>query len=327
MGAAIFPGPVGEAVAQLLDSCRVGTTGELIFEAPPALLPLPFEAARLPDGRLPALEPGVCVLRRLRPDRPITVPPWEPQAGPLKILVAVGAPDEGQTPNQVLDLEAELQAILDAVERANQLGIAQVRVLEVGHPAEIQRALTGDAFHVLHLSAHGSPGAIELETEDGAALPVSAAELAQRLRDSGRPLPLVFLSATVGSAVAIRRASPRAFWRPECRSWSRCRGRSPTLTPLTWRAKLYGGLVGERRPGAGSVAPWPAPAVGSSTPVGRRSPGANLPPSHARVRYRVALLSRPAVPPILDLALDLDPLGLRPFTASRGRCRSSPWAS
>ena len=198
MGAAIFPGPVGEAVAQLLDSCRVGTTGELIFEAPPALLPLPFEAARLPDGRLPALEPGVCVLRRLRPDRPITVPPWEPQAGPLKILVAVGAPDEGQTPNQVLDLEAELQAILDAVERANQLGIAQVRVLEVGHPAEIQRALTGDAFHVLHLSAHGSPGAIELETEDGAALPVSAAELAQRLRDSGRPLPLVFLSPRWG---------------------------------------------------------------------------------------------------------------------------------
>jgi hypothetical protein len=67
-------------------------------------------AARLPDRRIPALEEGVCILRRLRPAGTVALPAWEPSAGPLKLLVAVGAPDEGQTPNRVLDLEAEVQA-------------------------------------------------------------------------------------------------------------------------------------------------------------------------------------------------------------------------
>jgi hypothetical protein len=38
---------------------------EIVFQTEDgSLLPLPFEAARLPDGRAPALTPGVRLLRR-----------------------------------------------------------------------------------------------------------------------------------------------------------------------------------------------------------------------------------------------------------------------
>ena len=33
--------------------------------------------------------------------------------------------------------------------------------------AQIRQALERDTFHVLHLSAHGSPESVELEDEDG----------------------------------------------------------------------------------------------------------------------------------------------------------------
>jgi hypothetical protein len=57
--------------------------------------------------------------------------------------------------------------------------------------------LTDDQYHVLHLSGHGSAGGIELEDEedeDGNPAVATAAELAQTIFASGRPLPLVFLS-------------------------------------------------------------------------------------------------------------------------------------
>ncbi len=141
--------------------------------------------------------------------------PRRAAAGPLKILVAVGAPDEGKSDQAVLDLERELQGILDAVEAASRLGNAQVRFLEVGHPDEIERALIADEYHVLHLSGHGKPGAIALENEDGGEVDVTAEELAERLKRAGRSLPLVFLSSchggtasseTVGMATGLVRA-------------------------------------------------------------------------------------------------------------------------
>ena len=57
-----------------------------------------------------------------------------------------------------------------------------------------------DQFHVLHLSGHGSQGGIELEDEDGSPLQVTAAELVERIRNAGRPLPLVFLSSCHGGS-------------------------------------------------------------------------------------------------------------------------------
>ena len=189
----IYAGAVGDALTQLLRQTPPGHRIDLVFESDDdTLLALPFEAAQSPDGQVPALHPSVSTARRRRGVSSTLTN--TPLASPLKILVAVGAPDEDHTAGAVLDLEGELQGILDAVQRAPVQANAEVRFLEVGHPDEIRNALARDAYHVLHLSGHGSPGAVYLEDEDGHEVKVPARELMDALKGSGRPVPLVFLS-------------------------------------------------------------------------------------------------------------------------------------
>jgi tetratricopeptide (TPR) repeat protein len=194
VGQAIFPAPVDRELDELLG--RAAGSNEqidLIVETADAgLIAIPFEAASLSSGRVPSLEPGVTMIRRLAG---CSAKAPEPRPGPLKILVAVGAPDEEKTPNTVLDYERELQRILDAVADAGRSGNAAVRILEVGSVEEIQKALSEDTWHVLHLSGHGSAGVVELEDEDGAPRRTTAEQLANAVRESGRPAPLVFLAS------------------------------------------------------------------------------------------------------------------------------------
>ena len=192
VGKVVFPEPIANQLQDLMKKASGQGGVNLFFETvDPQLLSIPFEAARLPDGRAPALEPGVRVSRRISssPASKYILP------GPLKILVAVGAPDEGKTPNTVLDLEAELQNIIDGVAAARQYGNAYVKILEVAHPKEITKALKERAYHVLHLSGHGQRGQLELEDEDGYPVSVIAQDLAGAIIEAGRPLPHVFLSA------------------------------------------------------------------------------------------------------------------------------------
>lgn len=192
-----LPKPAEAALAELLAGAPIHTRVEVCFEsADSQLLGLPFEALRLADDRLLATHDKVVLVRRLSGVEPARI---EPFAGPLKILVAVGAPDEGKTANVVLDQERELQSILDAVEAAERRESLQVRILEVGSPKQIGEALEQDAYHVLHLSCHGEPGRLELEDEDGAAVSVSAEDLLGPLHRQGRPLPLVFLNTCHGA--------------------------------------------------------------------------------------------------------------------------------
>jgi hypothetical protein len=107
----------------------------------------------------------------------------------------------------VLDYEAELQTIFDAVDRARRKGPVEVQILEVGHPDEIQRAFEEQSFHVLHLTGHGNAGVLEFEDEDGRAVPVTAAELAEAIRSTGRPLPLVVLASCLSGAVSSETVS------------------------------------------------------------------------------------------------------------------------
>ena len=170
-----LPETSSEALSGLLAARPVGTTVEICFEAnDPELLALPFEALRLPDNRLLATVPGVVTMRRPAGIQTMQI---ERLAGPLKILAAVGAPDEEYTSAVVLDPERELQNILDAVEPAQRLENVEVRILEVGHPKLIGDAIRRDAYHVLHLSCHGLPGQLELEDEDGRAVRVTAQQL------------------------------------------------------------------------------------------------------------------------------------------------------
>jgi tetratricopeptide (TPR) repeat protein len=203
----------GQALlAGVLGRLPLGGTVEVLLAADARALSLPVELIRLagdtgevgPLGLLPA----VAVSRRLAPagrtpgNGPLPeAAPSAGLAGPLKILAAVAAPDETKTPNAPLDIEAEMQAVLDAVIGVAGGAGAQLRVLEVASLAAIRQAIQQDAFHVLHLSAHGSPGMVELEDEDGGPVPVTPAALMAALRHAGRPVPLIVLwSGSAGSA-------------------------------------------------------------------------------------------------------------------------------
>ncbi|MCP4689057.1 MAG: CHAT domain-containing protein, partial [Desulfobacterales bacterium] len=126
----------------------------------------------------------------------------EPLAGPLRILAAVGAPDEEVAGGAVLDHEAEVQTILDAIAEARMYGSAGATILEVGHHEEIQKALEARSYHVLHISGHGRAGVIEMENEDGRAVSMTPDDLAEAIRASGRRVPLIFMASCHGGASA-----------------------------------------------------------------------------------------------------------------------------
>jgi tetratricopeptide (TPR) repeat protein len=203
------------AVATELDRLAPGDTVEVVLAATGPLLSLPIELIRLVrDGgeTVPlGLVPGVSVYRRPAGpdgggiDDPAALRPAPPgSAGPLKILAAVAAPDETKTDNIPLDVEAEMQAVLDAVGEVAGHPRAQVRILEVASLAQIREALRQDRYHVLHLSAHGSARTVELEDEDGNPVTVTADDLKAALRQAGRPLPLIVLSSCSGGSAAAQ---------------------------------------------------------------------------------------------------------------------------
>lgn len=168
VSAVLLPGAVGQEVDQLLADLGTTTVMDLRVEASPELASLPIEVAVTPQGRTPVLTAGVRMRRSVVDQHPDGVPP---APGPLKILVAVGAPDEHRTPQARLDIEAEMGSILDAVAPAVRDERAQVRILEVANARTIAAALEEDDYHVLHLSGHGDETGIELEDEDGAPSP------------------------------------------------------------------------------------------------------------------------------------------------------------
>ena len=206
LGRVLFGADAAGVVAGLLMGLRPGAEVAIEVRAAGAALGLPVELMWLmtPDGAEVGplgLLPGVSVSRM--PAAPGSAPGLMPSAqpirrpaalaGPVKILAAVAAPDETKTPNMPLDAEAEMQAVLDAVSSVR--GRAEVSVLEVASLAEIRAALERDAYHVLHLSAHGWQDMVELEDEDGNPQLVSARDLVQMLGQAGRSLPLIVLSS------------------------------------------------------------------------------------------------------------------------------------
>ncbi|MET9224723.1 CHAT domain-containing protein [Lentzea sp. NPDC003310] len=195
---ALLDDATGGRLLELIDRSPWGSVVDVVVELPDELSWLPVELLRLPDDRLAVTAPGVRLSRRLAG---IQRPPVLALPGPLKILAAVAAPEETRTSSPPLDVEAEMQALLDAVTDldADDQVAAQVRVLEVASLAEIGRALAADQYHVLHLSAHGSATMVELEDEDGHPVVADADRLVAALRSGERPLPLVVLSSCRGA--------------------------------------------------------------------------------------------------------------------------------
>jgi hypothetical protein len=113
-----------------------GSTAEVVLVADGPALSLPVELIRLSGngtetGPLGLLA-NVSVMRRIAGAPPGAAP--APTPGPLKILVAVAAPDETKTPNAPLSVEQEMDAVLRAVSGVVEESHAQVRILEVASP-------------------------------------------------------------------------------------------------------------------------------------------------------------------------------------------------
>jgi tetratricopeptide (TPR) repeat protein len=160
---------------------------------PPGLAGLPWEALPSPDGRGPlALHPLVSLYRKTDAAAGRVLP------GPLRIVVAIAAPDTG---GAVLDYERELPNVLTAVRSARQ-DAADVRVVPFATCAAIRAELDRRPAHVLHISGHGSPGTLNLEEEDSSARLVTADELTDQAIPPGKMPPVITLSACYTDAAA-----------------------------------------------------------------------------------------------------------------------------
>uniref|UniRef100_UPI000831F931 tetratricopeptide repeat protein n=1 Tax=Nocardia lijiangensis TaxID=299618 RepID=UPI000831F931 len=182
-----LPQPISRALAELLTRAVSAHVPVRIGVEPGPFASVPWEALPDPVTSKPlALHPLITLYRRA------AAAPVRPIAGPLRILVAIAAPTEGGGP--VLDYERELRNVLAAVKGARQ-GDAQVRIVEFATTAAIRAELEQSPAHVLHLSGHGSPGHLILETDTGAARPVTAKQLLAEAIPPGSMPPVISLAA------------------------------------------------------------------------------------------------------------------------------------
>jgi len=192
LAAAFLPPAVAAALtAAIEEAVRLGSPLELALELAEPLAELPWETLCLPGLGPLALHPRVSLFRRTATGGPapaLAVP------GPLRILVAIGSPEVQNTGNDLLDMETELGRILDATDAPRQQGRAWVRILENGSVTDIHQALSERRYHILHLSCHALPGALILETADGAEDRVSGEAFWRQAIPAGSAPPLVVLA-------------------------------------------------------------------------------------------------------------------------------------
>jgi tetratricopeptide (TPR) repeat protein len=197
MAQSFLPGPVADELMTALAAAeRAHQPVRVGLAVPPELAGLPWEALPSPDGRGPlALHPLVSVYRKTETAAARRLP------GPLRIVVAIAAPDTGG--GAVLDYERELRNVLAAVRAARQ-DAADVRVVPFATVSAIRAELDRGPAHVLHITGHGSPGTLVLEGEDGSARPVTADELADRAVPPGRMPPVITLAACYTDAAGTQ---------------------------------------------------------------------------------------------------------------------------
>jgi tetratricopeptide (TPR) repeat protein len=183
-----LPGPVADELERVLVAAqRAHQPVRLGLAVPAELAGLPWEALPSPDGRGPlGLHPLVSLYRKTDAAVGRVLP------GPLRIVVAIAAPESGG--GAVLDYERELRNVLAAVRAARQ-DAADVRVVPFATVAAIRAELGCDPAHVLHITGHGAPGALALENDDGSARPVTADEFVDQAIPPGQMPPVVVLSA------------------------------------------------------------------------------------------------------------------------------------
>jgi len=194
LGESFLPGPVAAGLGRVLAAAeRAHAPVRIGLDVAPELAALPWECMPGQAGRPLALHPLVSLYRKT------TAGAVRPIPGPLRIVVAIAAPEIGG--GAVLDYERELRNVLAAVRSARQ-SAADVRVVPFATPAAIRAELERGPAHVLHVSGHGAPGMLDLEDDDGSALRVTADEFADQAIPPGAMPPVITLSACSTDAAA-----------------------------------------------------------------------------------------------------------------------------
>jgi hypothetical protein len=165
----------------------------LIRSASPAILNLPWELLRPPDGE-PLGSDARWALRRVPfVDSTMESGPAvsELPPGPLRVLLMVAAPQD----QPELDFEREEELLLRALGRDGRDVVVDTG--DLGSFAELEERITAFRPHIVHLSGHGVAGAEQasfaFENESGQSDEQPAPALAQLFANTG--VQCVFISA------------------------------------------------------------------------------------------------------------------------------------
>jgi tetratricopeptide (TPR) repeat protein len=199
MGEQFLGGPVGEVLeAELKDADRQNAALQIALEVcdDRELRALPWETLCLKGHDQPLILHSRTQMYRFLPGPGST--PAISVPGPLRVLAVIASPEQGR--GEMLDYEAELDRILQAVDRARRQERALVRVLDWGSAAAIRTALLEARYHILHISCQARPGVLMLETEDGNPDPVDAERFTDEVLVPDRGVPLVVLAGCATAA-------------------------------------------------------------------------------------------------------------------------------
>ncbi len=185
-------------VADRLAAARPATVRVIAPGQARSLLFRPLELGHV-RGRPLALQ-GVTLVMQLASDHDDTE--VAPVGGRLRVLGLFSLPEGGQP----LNLRRERHALVGLINRSAAEGrAAEVRVLQYGVTRGRLRDVlqAGEGWDVIHISGHGAPGELLLETEAGRADRVTAAELAELLELARDRVKLVTVSACWSAAMAV----------------------------------------------------------------------------------------------------------------------------
>jgi tetratricopeptide (TPR) repeat protein len=193
-GSELF-GPVAEALANAARKAPV-TVRVVVPDGAEGLLFWPLQLAYA-EGRPLAVQDVTLVMETAGDD---SVDQVIQMGSRLRVLGLFSLPEGGQA----LNLRREHHALVRLVNRIAARGkAAEVRVLQYGVSRDrLQDVLEeAEGWDVVHISGHGAPGELLLETAAGAPDTVTAAELADILGPARESIKLVTVSACWSAAV------------------------------------------------------------------------------------------------------------------------------
>jgi hypothetical protein len=187
-------GPVADALARLARR-RPVTVRVVAREAAAELLLRPLELAHVNGKPLSVQDVTFVVQTGLGDDE------CYPPRARLRVLGLFSLPEGGQA----LNLRRERHSLVELVRRIAADGKAvDVRVLQYGVTRTLLRDVLAedDGWDVIHISGHGAPGELLLETADGKPDRMSAEALADLLVDARENVKLVTVAACWSAATS-----------------------------------------------------------------------------------------------------------------------------